>query len=79
MTDFNSELSALCSKAMKEARGDREAQAEIVERLVNAIAFTVAMTTNGDQKTMQMLLSGAEQHMYEAAASHGATVRSLGL
>lgn len=79
MTDFNAELSALCSKAMKEAKGDMEAQAEIVERLVNAIAFTIAMSTNGHQKTMQMLLAGAEQHMYEAAAGHGATVRALGL
>lgn len=77
--DFNNELSKLCSKAMREAKGDREAQAEIVERLVNAIAFTVAMTTNGDRKAMQLLLSGAEQHMYEAAAEHANTVRALGL
>jgi len=77
--DFNSDLSKLCSKAMREAKGDPEAQAEIVERLVNAIAFTIAMTTNGHQKTMQVLLSGAEQQMYEAAAGHAETVRSLGL
>lgn len=70
MSDFNTSLSRLCQKALKEAGEDREAQAEIIERLINATAFTIAITCKGDTKTMDTLLAGAEQQLYEAAAGH---------
>ncbi len=75
--DFNGRLARLCREAVTDARGDPEAQAEIVERLVNATAFTVAMMCDGQSKPMDMILAGAEQQLYEAAAEHGPVARML--
>jgi hypothetical protein len=75
--DFNGKLARLCREAVADAKGNPEAQAEIVERLVNATAFTVAVMCEGQSKPMEMLLAGAEQQLYEAAAQHGPVARMV--
>lgn len=75
--DFNGKLSLLCQQAMKATKGDREGQAEIIERLVNATAFTIARCCDGQSKPMALLLAGAEQRLYEAAAEHAPIVKMI--
>jgi hypothetical protein len=70
MSDLNGRLSALCLEAMKAAGADREKQAEVIERLINATAFTIAIFSEGQKAPMDMLLAGAEQQLYVAAAGH---------
>ncbi|HXE05183.1 MAG TPA: hypothetical protein VN579_04280, partial [Bryobacteraceae bacterium] len=62
---FADELAALCAREMIGARRNPERAAEMAERLLSSLAFTVAMACGGDQKAMGVMLDGATAYLYE--------------
>lgn len=70
MSDFGDKLSGLCSMEMVAVRGDAERTGEMIERLVNSLAFTIAIAAKGDPKAIDTFLKGAEAYLYESAAGH---------
>jgi len=52
------------------ASGNPERSAEMIERLLNSLAFTIAIAARGDPRGMDEMLSGASSYLYEAAAGH---------
>ncbi len=70
MTEFADRLSALCSSELADARGDDDRIGTMIERLVNSLAFTIAVAAKGDREAMEKLLSGADAYLYAAATGH---------
>jgi hypothetical protein len=69
--EFGDKLSALCAMELADAHGDADRIGAMIERLTNAVAFTVAIAARGDPKGMETMLQGAESYLYEAASGHG--------
>lgn len=67
---FGDRLSALCSVELAAAKNDPDRAAEMIERLLNSLAFTIAIAAKGDPKGMNDMLQGAEAYLYETTASH---------
>lgn len=57
------------AKAMHGAKGEPEAQAEILETLLASVGMCVAASARGDAKAMNELLEGASAYLFESAAS----------
>ncbi len=57
------------AKAMHEAKGNPEAQSEILEALLASVGMCVAASAKGDAKVMGELLEGATAYVFESAAS----------
>lgn len=74
---FGDKLSALCAVQLTVARKDPEAMGEMIERLINSLAFTIAIACKGDPKGMGDMIAGAEAHLNEQAASHARAARIL--
>lgn len=70
-------LSALCAIELAAAKGNPERVGEMIERLANSLAFTIAIATNGDPKGMDDMLKGIEGYLYEAATSHQKVAAAL--
>lgn len=75
---FGDRLSALCAMELSDAHGDPERIGAMIERLVNSMAFTVAIAAKGDPKAVDEMLKGAESYLYEAATSHQKAGQFLG-
>lgn len=67
---FQDRLSGLCAIELAGAHGDADRIGEMIERLTNSLAFTVAIATGGDPKAMDEMLKGIESYLYESATSH---------
>lgn len=74
---FGDRLSALCSVELAAVNDDPERAGEMIERLLNSLAFTIAIAARGDPKGMSEMLQGAESYLYEAAASHQTVAGAL--
>lgn len=70
LVPFGDRLSGLCAMELSAARGNPERSGEMIERLLNSLAFTIAIAAQGDPRNMDELLKGAEAYLYEAATSH---------
>jgi hypothetical protein len=77
MSEFGDKLSRLCSSEMIAAKGDAERSAEMVERLISALAFTIAISGGGQPDAMDTLLKGAEAYLYECAAEHSKVAKII--
>ncbi len=69
MTEFADKLSALVALEMSEASSDADRQALVLERLLHATSFTISLMAQGDPKTTETLLMGAEAYLNEGAVS----------
>jgi hypothetical protein len=67
---FADKLSGLCAMELSAAHGDPERIGEMIERLINSLAFTVAIGAHGDPKAIDDMLTGATSYLYEAATGH---------
>ncbi len=67
---FADQLSALCAAELAAARQDADRMGEMVERLVNALAFSISIMGAGNPKVTSELLQGAEAYLTEAASGH---------
>jgi hypothetical protein len=67
---FGDRLSGLCAMELSAAHGDADRIGEMIERLLNSLAFTIAIAANGNPDGMSTMLMGAESYMNEAAAGH---------
>lgn len=67
---FSDRLSGLCAIELALAKGDPERIGEMLERLTNSLAFTIAIASQGDPKHMDEMLKGVESYLYEAATGH---------
>jgi hypothetical protein len=67
---FADRLSGLCAMELAAASGDPERMGAMIERLLNSLAFTIAIAARGDPKGMDDMLKGAEAYLYEAASGH---------
>jgi hypothetical protein len=67
---FGDRLSGLCAIELAAAKGNPDRAAEMIERLLNSLAFTISIACGGDAKGMGEMLQGAEAYLYEAAADH---------
>lgn len=67
---FGDLLSGLCATELSAAKADPDRVAEMIERLLNSLAFTIAIGAKGDPKGMDQMLEGATSYLFEAAGSH---------
>lgn len=67
---FGDKLAGLCAMELAAAHSDPERIGAMIERLINSLAFTIAISVQGDAKAMDTALSGVESHLYEAASTH---------
>ncbi|WP_375414393.1 hypothetical protein [uncultured Bradyrhizobium sp.] len=67
---FGDRLAGLCAIELSAAKGDPDRAAAMIERLLNSLAFTIAVASRGDPKGIGEMLQGAESYLYEAAADH---------
>ena len=67
---FGDRLSGLCAMELADAHGNPERIGAMIERLLNSLAFTVAIAARGNPEGMNEMLQGAEAYLYESAASH---------
>ncbi len=67
---FGDKLSGLCAMELAAAHGNEARMGEMIERLSNSLAFTIAIATGGKAKAMQEMLTGVEGYLYEAATGH---------
>ena len=75
---FMDRLSAICALELSDAHGDADRIGEMIERLTNSLAFTIAIAGNGDPKQVETLLRGAESYLYQAATSHAKIAQFMG-
>jgi hypothetical protein len=64
---FSEQLASLCSHEMTQAQKDLERLAEMIERLANALAFTISIGAWGDRELAQKLLTATEGYLYESS------------
>lgn len=64
---FGDRLSALVAFEMACAHGNPERMAEILERLLHSVSFTISIMAAGDPKRTENLLTGAEAYLTERA------------
>jgi hypothetical protein len=64
---FSEQLASLLSREVTQARKDPERLAEMIERLANALAFTISIGAWGDRELAQKLLTAAECYLYESS------------
>lgn len=69
MMDFQEKLSALVALEMSGAHADADRQAIVLERLLHAVSFTIALMAGGDSETTEQLLMGAEAYLSDGAVA----------
>lgn len=74
---FADKLAGLCGMELSAAKGDPERIGEMIERLTNAVAFTIAIASGGNAARMSEMLEGAESYLYDAATGHEKVGRFL--
>ena len=74
---FGDRLSGLCAMELAAAKGDADVSGEMIERLLNSLAFTIAISCKGNAKAMDEMLEGATAYLYEAATKHGPVATSI--
>lgn len=76
-TPFADRLSALCAMELSAAHGDLDRIGGMIERLINSVAFTIAIAAHGESDAMDKMLKGAEAYLYESSSGHGKMGRFL--
>lgn len=74
---FGDRLSGLCAMYLAAGHGNPEVSGEMIERLLNSLAFTISMACKGDAKAMDEMLEGAVSYLYESATKHGPVAEAL--
>lgn len=64
---FAADLASLVARQSYKAKGNPDAFAEIIERLAAALGFTIALAAEGDAKTIDRMLAGAEAYALSEA------------
>jgi hypothetical protein len=77
LVPFGDRLSGLCAIELSGAKGNPERASEMIERLLNSLAFTIAIASGGDPKVMGEMLQGAEAYLYEVAADHQKVAQAI--
>lgn len=67
---FGDLLSGLCATELSAAKADPERIGEMIERLTNSLAFTIAIAARGEPKGVSEMLEGAAAYLFDAAGSH---------
>lgn len=75
---FGDRLSGLCAMELSAAHGDHDRIGEMIERLTNSLAFTIAIAAQGNAEGMNEMIEGATSYLYESATSHQKAGRVLG-
>jgi hypothetical protein len=60
----------MCAMELAAAHGNPDVSGEMIERLLNSLAFTIAISCKGDAKAVNEMLEGATSYLYEAATGH---------
>jgi hypothetical protein len=74
---FAPKLQALCASAMADNRSP-DAAAEVIEKLIAALAFTISLATGGDRKLMSNMIAGVEGYLSERCADYERAGQVLG-
>ena len=74
MSDFESKLHAMVAK---ELTGDAEQIGALIERLTNSLGLAVAVSSRGDAKAADTLLTGIDGYLVEAVAQHSKLARFM--
>lgn len=74
---FGDKLSGLCAMELCAAHGDADRIGEMIERLLNSLAFTVSMACHGNAEDSAEMLEGAVAYLYEAASGHARIADAL--
>lgn len=70
---FPDRLSALCAMELSDCRGDPDRTGAMIERLINALGFTIAIAAEGDPGISSTMLEGAVAYLTEAVLEHAKT------
>jgi hypothetical protein len=74
---FGDRLSGLCAMELAAAHGDPKRIGEMIERLLNSLAFTLAMSSKGRPSDMDEMIEGATSYLYETASGHARVAAAL--
>lgn len=77
MSNFSTELAKLVANEMRAANGDPEKIADMTERLIASLAFTIAIGTRGNNAKASELLEGCIAHLTETLTAHGNVAAAL--
>lgn len=66
---FATSLASLIRKEMTQARGDKDREADAIERMARALGFSIAMASGGDPKAIDTMIEGATAYAHEEAVS----------
>lgn len=55
---------------LTQVRGNADAAGEMIERLTNSLAFTIAICAQGDPDRMNTMIEGVNAYLLEAATGH---------
>jgi hypothetical protein len=75
--DFTPKLQVLCAATLADNRS-REDAAEMIEALLSALAFTMAMASGGNPKALDELCHGANAYLVERCVEHRRAGEVLG-
>ena len=78
VSEFGNKLGAICAAEMKYAKRDAERLSDMIERLANSLAFSIAMGCGGDDKRVSTILNGVDLLLAEYCASHSELAKKLG-
>lgn len=65
---FGVQLASVIAEEIAEADGDVGRLSEVIERLVTALGFAIAVASRGDPDTMDKALQAVDAQLYEVAA-----------
>lgn len=74
MSDFEQKLHAMVAK---ELTGDADQIGTAIERLTNSLGLAVAVSSRGDAKFADHLLTGIDGYLVEAVAEHSKLARFI--
>jgi hypothetical protein len=77
MKDFIPKLQGLCAFTLADNRSPEDA-AEMIEGLISALAFTIALASRGDPKTIDVMCEGANHYLLERCVDHKRAGQVLG-
>lgn len=67
---FADKLAGLCGVEASAAKNDSDRIADMIERLTNALAFTITIASSGDPHQTNTLVEGAIAYLLETSTQH---------
>lgn len=74
---FTSKMQALVAHELSAAHSDPERMGEMIERLTNALALTVATACKGDPVATNNMVEGISSHLMERVVDQSRLARFL--